>query len=58
MRRHGWSDSGLGGSGRSDGGRSNGGGEVSNGWLFLKNCVMLVCNDIHVMSEGNRDIGR
>ena len=58
MRRHGWSDSGLGGSGQSDGGRSNGGGEVSDGWLFLMNSIMSVCNDIHVIPEGNRDIGR
>ena len=31
MRRHGWSDSGLGGTGRSDGERSYGGGGVSDG---------------------------
>ena len=31
---------------------------ASDGWLFLMNGVMSVCNDIHVMSEGNRDIGR
>ena len=57
MRCHGWSDSQLGGTGRSDGGRSNGGGGVSNGWLFLINGAMSVCNDIHVMSEGNSIMG-
>ena len=31
MRRHGWSDLGLGGTGRSDGERSYGGGGVSEG---------------------------
>ena len=32
MRRHGWSDLGLGGTGQSDGERSYGGGGVSDGW--------------------------
>ena len=41
MRRHGWSDSGLGGSGRSDGGRSNGGDGVSEGLLLLMNGTEL-----------------
>ena len=34
MRRHGWSNLGLGGTGRSDGERSYGGGGVSDGWLM------------------------
>ena len=37
MRRHGWSDSGLGG--RSDGERSYGAGGVSDGWAFLMSRV-------------------